>query len=67
MFKVIKIKNSQLYLRYIFMDNDVNLTVNNPMVYTDVDIIEKHIDKLAQLGIEAVAIELNPEEKPTEE
>ena len=66
MFKVIKIKNSQLYLRHIFMDNDVNLTANNPMVYTDVKIIEQHIEKLAQLGIEAVAIELNPEE-PTEE
>lgn len=47
------------------MDNDVNLTANNPMVYTDVKIIEQHIKKLAQLGIEAVAIELNPEE-PTE-
>lgn len=66
MFKVIKVKNSQLYLRHIFIDNDVVLTANNPTVYTDIKIIKQHIEKLAQRGIEAVAIELNPEE-PTEE
>lgn len=66
MFKVIKVKNSQLYLRHIFIDNDVVLTADNPTVYTDIKIIKQHIEKLAQRGIEAVAIELNPEE-PTEE
>ena len=44
MYKAIQIKNSKLFLRYIFGDNDVNLTVSNPMLYTD--------NKYIQLGIE---------------
>lgn len=53
MFKAIQIKNSKLFLRYIFGDGDVNLTVNNPMLYTDNKYIQLDIEKLKALGIEA--------------
>lgn len=67
MFRVIRIKNSQLLLRHIFADNDVNLTVNNPMFYTDDKRIKEDIKRLAELGIEAVEEKLTAEEEPTEE
>ena len=62
MFRVIRIKNSQLLLRHIFSDNDVNLTVNNPMFYTDDKRIKEDIKRLAKLGIEAVEEKLTTEE-----
>lgn len=62
MFRVIRIKNSQLLLRHIFSDNDVNLTVNNPMFYTDDKRIKEDIERLAKLGIEAVEEKLTTEE-----
>lgn len=52
MYRVIKIKDSKLYLRYIFGDNDVNLTVSNPMLYTEDKYIERDIKRLEALGIE---------------
>ena len=52
MYKAIQIKDSKLFLRYIFGDNDVNLTVNNPMLYTDNKYIQLDIEKLKALGIE---------------
>lgn len=67
MFRVIRIKNSQLLLRHVFSDNDVNLTVNNPMFYTDEQRIKEDIERLAKLGIEAVEEKLTAEEEPTEE
>lgn len=45
MFKANQIKDSKLFLRYIFGDNDVNLTVNNPMLYTDNKYIQLDIEK----------------------
>ena len=62
MFRVIRIKNSQLLLRHIFSDNDVNLTVNKPMFYTDDKRIKEDIKRLAELGIEAVEEKLTTEE-----
>ncbi len=53
MFKAIQIKNSKLFLCYIFGDNDVNLTINNPMLYTEDKYIERDIKRLEALGIEA--------------
>lgn len=52
MYRVIQIKDSKLYLRYIFGDNDVNLTVSNPMLYTEDKYINRDIKKLKALGIE---------------
>lgn len=52
MFRVIRIKNSQLLLRHIFSDNDVNLTVSNPMLYTEDRYINRDIKRLKALGIE---------------
>ena len=63
MFRVIRIKNSQLLLRHIFADNDVNLTVNNPMFYTDDKRIKEDIKRLAELGIEAEVKVLTLKEK----
>lgn len=67
MFRVIRIKNSQLLLRHIFSDNDVNLTVNNPMFYTDDKRIKEDIKRSAELGIKAVEEKLTTEEETTEE
>lgn len=53
MYKAIQIKNSKLFLCYILGDNDVNLTVSNPMLYTDNKYIKLDIAKLKALGIEA--------------
>ena len=63
MFKAIQIKDSKLFLRYIFGDNDVNLTVNNPMLYTDNKYIQLDIKKLKALGIEAEVKVLTLKEK----
>lgn len=52
MYRVIQIKDSKLYLRYIFGDNDVNLTVSNPMLYTEDRYINRDIKRLKALGIE---------------
>ena len=52
MYRVIQIKDSKLYLRYIFGDNDVNLTVSNPMLYTEDRYINRDIRRLKALGIE---------------
>lgn len=52
MFKAIQIKDSKLFLRYIFGDNDVNLTISNPMFYTDDKYLERDIERLKALGIE---------------
>lgn len=52
MYRVIQIKDSKLYLRYIFGDNDVNLTVSNPMLYTEDKYINRDIKRLKTLGIE---------------
>lgn len=52
MFKAIQIKNSKLFLRYIFGDNDVHLTISNPMFYTDDKYLERDIERLKALGIE---------------
>lgn len=52
MYRVIQIKDSKLYLRYIFGDNDVNLTVSNPMLYTEDKYINRDIKRLKALGIE---------------
>ena len=53
MFKAIQIKDSKLFLRYIFGDNDVNLTVNSPMLYAESKYLERDVAKLEALGIEA--------------
>ena len=53
MYKAIQIKDSKLFLRYIFGDDDVNLTVSNPMLYTDNKYLNLDIKKLEALGIEA--------------
>lgn len=53
MYKAIQIKNSKLFLRYIFGDNDVNLIVSNPMLYTNNKYLKLDIAKLEALGIEA--------------
>lgn len=53
MYKEIQIKNSKLFLRYIFGDNDVNLTVSNPMLYVDNKYLQLDMKKLEALGIEA--------------
>lgn len=63
MFKAIQIKDSKLFLRYIFGDNDVNLTVNNPMLYTNNKYVELDIKKLEALGIEAEVKVLTLKEK----
>ena len=63
MYKAIQIKNSKLFLRYIFGDNDVNLTVNNPMLYTDNKYVELDLKKLEALGIEAEVKLLTLQEK----
>ena len=52
MYRVIQIKDSKLYLHYIFDNNDVNLTVNNPMLYTEDKYINRDIKRLKALGIE---------------
>ena len=52
MYRVIQIKDSKLYLRYIFGDNDVNLTASNPMLYTEDRYINRDIKRLKALGIE---------------
>lgn len=52
MYRVIQIKDSKLYLRYIFGDNDVNLTVSNPMLYTKDRYINRDVKRLKALGIE---------------
>lgn len=53
MYRVIKIKDSPLFLRFVFGDGDVNLTVKNPMFYTEDKYIKQDIKKLKKLGIEA--------------
>lgn len=53
MYKAIQIKNSKLFLRYIFGDNDVHLTMTNPMLYINNKYIQLDIEKLKALGIEA--------------
>lgn len=53
MYKAIQIKNSSLFLRYIFGDNDVHLTMTNPMLYTNNKYVELDLKKLEALGIEA--------------
>lgn len=53
MYKAIQIKNSKLFLRYIFGDNDVHLTMTNPMLYTNNKYVELDLKKLEALGIEA--------------
>lgn len=63
MYKAIQIKNSKLFLRYIFGDNDVNLTVDNPMLYTDNKYVELDLKKLEALGIEAEVKMLTLKEK----
>ena len=63
MFRVIRIKNSSLFLRYIFGDNDVHLTMTNPMLYTNNKYVELDIKKLEALGIEAEIKVLTLKEK----
>lgn len=63
MYKAIQIKNSKLFLRYIFGDNDVHLTITNPMLYTDNKYVERDIKKLEALGIEAEVKVLTLKEK----
>lgn len=63
MYKAIQIKNSQLFLRYIFGDNDVHLTMTNPMLYTNNKYVELDIKKLEALGIEAEVKVLTLKEK----
>ena len=53
MYRVIKIKDSPLFLRFVFGDGDVNLTAKNPMFYTEDKYIKQDIKKLKKLGIEA--------------
>ena len=63
MYKAIQIKNSSLFLRYIFGDNDVHLTITNPMLYTNNKYVERDIKKLEALGIEAEVKVLTLKEK----
>ena len=63
MYKAIQIKNSSLFLRYIFGDNDVHLTMTNPMLYTNNKYFELDIKKLEALGIEAEIKVLTLKEK----
>ena len=63
MYKAIQIKDSSLFLRYIFGDNDVHLTITNPMLYTNNKYIERDIKKLEALGIEAEVKVLTLKEK----
>lgn len=63
MYKAIQIKNSKLFLRYIFGDNDVYLTMTNPMLYTNNKYVELDIKKLEALGIEAEIKVLTLKEK----
>ena len=63
MYKAIQIKNSQLFLRYIFGDNDVHLTMTNPMLYTNNKYVELDLKKLEALGIEAEVKVLTLKEK----
>jgi hypothetical protein len=63
MYKAIQIKNSSLFLRYIFGDNDVHLTMTNPMLYTNNKYVELDIKKLEALGIEAEVKVLTLKEK----
>ena len=55
-----------MLLCHVFSDNDVNLTVNNPMFYTDDKRIKEDIKRLAELGIEAVEEKLTTEEEITD-
>lgn len=63
MYKAIQIKNSKLFLRYIFGDNDVHLTMTNPMLYTNNKYVELDLKKLEALGIEAEVKVLTFKEK----
>lgn len=63
MYKAIQIKNSSLFLRYIFGDNDVHLTMTNPMLYTNNKYVELDLKKLEALGIEAEVKVLTLKEK----
>lgn len=63
MYKAIQIKNSKLFLRYIFGDNDVHLTMTNPMLYTNNKYVELDLKKLEALGIEAEVKLLTLQEK----
>lgn len=63
MYKAIQIKDSKLFLRYIFGDNDVHLTMTNPMLYTNNKYVELDIKKLEALGIEAEVKVLTLKEK----
>lgn len=63
MYKAIQIKNSKLFLRYIFGDNDVHLTMTNPMLYTNNKYVELDLKKLEALGIEAEVKVLTLKEK----
>ena len=63
MYKAIQIKNSSLFLRYIFGDNDVHLTMTNPMLYTNNKYVDLDIRKLEALGIEAEIKVLTLKEK----
>lgn len=63
MYKAIQIKNSSLFLRYIFGDNDVHLTITNPMLYTNNKYVELDLEKLEALGIEAEVKLLTLQEK----
>lgn len=63
MYKAIQIKNSSLFLRYIFGDNDVHLTMTNPMLYTNNKYVELDLKKLEALGIKAEVKVLTLKEK----
>lgn len=63
MYKAIQIKDSKLFLRYIFGDNDVHLTMTNPMLYTNNKYVELDLKKLEALGIEAEVKVLTLKEK----
>lgn len=63
MYKAIQIKNSKLFLRYIFGDNDVHLTMTNPMLYTNNKYVELDLKKLEALGVEAEVKVLTLKEK----
>lgn len=63
MYKAIQIKNSKLFLRYIFGDNDVHLIMTNPMLYTNNKYVELDLKKLEALGIEAEVKVLTLKEK----
>lgn len=63
MYRVIRIKDTKLFLRVIFYGGDVNLTATNPMLYTENKYIEQDIEKLKQYGIEGEVKFYNPESK----